>query len=84
MPHTVWLVRAGKVAIEGRCKATWQSEFKHPWREAGPPHHFDDNLDSEKWVVNEELSVAVDDLAAMAYAGVPCSEETAPPPRTTI
>jgi hypothetical protein len=24
---------------QGRCKATWKTEFKLPWREAGPPNH---------------------------------------------
>ena len=29
-------------------KATWKGGFKRPWREAGPPHHHDDNVDSDK------------------------------------
>ena len=29
-------------AQKGTCKATWKKEFKLPWREAGPPHHYDD------------------------------------------
>ena len=28
-----------------------------PWREAGPPHHHDDKVDSDQWVVNKELSL---------------------------
>ena len=27
---------------EGRYMAIWKREFKHPWREAGPPNHLDD------------------------------------------
>ena len=41
----------------GRCKATWNMEFKLPWREAGPPNHHDDKVDSDQEVVNKELSL---------------------------
>ena len=41
-----------------RCKATWKSEFILPWREAGPPHHHEDEEDSDQWAVNKELSLA--------------------------
>ena len=37
-----------------RCKATWKREFKLPWREAGPPDHHDDTVDSDQKVVNKE------------------------------
>jgi len=30
------------------CKATWKREFKLPWREAGPPNHHDDKVDSDQ------------------------------------
>ena len=30
---------------------------KLPWREAGPPHHHDDKVDSDQYVVNNELSL---------------------------
>jgi len=33
---------------EGRCKATWKSEFKLPWREAGPFNHHDDRVDLDQ------------------------------------
>jgi len=33
---------------EGRCKATWKRKFKIPWREAGPPNHHDDRVDSDR------------------------------------
>ena len=36
-------------------KATWQRDFKLPWREAGPPTHHDDDVDSDKQFVNKEL-----------------------------
>ena len=32
-------------------------EFKLPWREAGPPNHLDDKVDSDQQVVNKELSL---------------------------
>ena len=32
----------------GRYKATWEREFKLPWREAGPPNHHDDEADSDQ------------------------------------
>ena len=32
----------------GTCKATWEREFKLPWREAGPSHHHDDKVDSDQ------------------------------------
>ena len=41
---------------EGSRKATWKREFRLPWREAGPPYHHDDEGDSDKRVVNKELS----------------------------
>jgi len=44
-------------AEEGRRKATWKREFKLPWREAGPPNHHDDKVDSDQKVVNKELSL---------------------------
>ena len=28
-------------------KATWKREFNFPWREAGPPNHLDDKVDSD-------------------------------------
>ena len=30
---------------------------KLPWREAGPPNHLDDKVDSDQLVVNKELSL---------------------------
>ena len=41
-----------------RCKATWRMEFKLPWREAGQPNHYEDKVDSDQWVVSEELSLS--------------------------
>jgi len=34
--------------LEGRYRATWKREFKRPWREAGPPNHHDDIVDSDQ------------------------------------
>ena len=28
-----------------------------PWREAGTPNHHDDQVDSDQWVVNKEISL---------------------------
>jgi len=41
-----WDATAGY--YEGRHNATWKSEFKLPWREAGPPNHHDDKVDSDQ------------------------------------
>ena len=30
-----------------------------PWREAGPPNHHDDKVDSDQQVVNKELSLQI-------------------------
>jgi len=49
-----------RVPVSGlglRKKATWKREFKLPWREAGPPNHHDDKVDSDQEVVNKELSL---------------------------
>ena len=32
----------------GRCKATWKKKFNLSWREAGPPNHLDDKVDSDQ------------------------------------
>ena len=36
------------VCREGRCKASWKSEFQLPWREASPPNDHDDEMDSDQ------------------------------------
>ena len=54
LPHSI-LHFAGQWQWEGRCKATWKREFKLPWREARPPHHLDDKVDSDQKVVNKEV-----------------------------
>ena len=33
---------------KGRCKATWKSEYKLPWREAGSLNYHDDKVDSDQ------------------------------------
>ena len=35
-------------SVEGRCNAIWKREFKLPRREAGPPNHLNDKLDSDQ------------------------------------
>ena len=54
---------------EGRCKATWKREFKLPWREAGPPNHHEDKVDSDQQAVNKELSLDVDRFASADGVG---------------
>jgi len=52
-------------------KATWKREFKLPWRQAGPPNHLDDKVDSDQEVVNKELSLWQDldgDVHVAAHA----------------
>jgi hypothetical protein len=53
------LVARTSVSIHGRCKAAWKREFKLPWREAGPPNHHDDEVDSYQYVGNKEVSVSM-------------------------
>ena len=36
------------LVLEGRCKATWKRQFKHPWREAGPPNDLGGKVDSDQ------------------------------------
>ena len=43
----------------GRFKATWEGKVKIPWREAGPPNYHDDEVDSDRQVVNKELSLSL-------------------------
>ena len=38
---------ASQMGTSRRCKATWERKFKLPWREAGPPNHHDDEVDSD-------------------------------------
>jgi len=44
-----------------RCpvQCAWNREFRLPWREAGPPYHHDNKVDSDQKVVNKELSLCV-------------------------
>jgi len=40
-------------------------QFKLPWREAGPPNHHDDKVDSGQKVVTKELYLQVKDARPM-------------------
>ena len=49
----------------GRYTATWNREFKLPWRKAGPPYYFDDQVDSDhklsvKISLTDQLSKATE------------------------
>ena len=41
------IIGVGAGGKGGRCKTTWKWEFKLSWREAGPPNHHDDKVDSD-------------------------------------
>ena len=45
---SIFLKPGWGLAQEGICKATWKREFKLPWREAAPPNHHDDKVDSDQ------------------------------------
>ena len=47
-----------------RQRSFYERDFKLPWREAGPPNHHDDKVDSDQWVVNKELFLYERDVAA--------------------
>jgi len=47
--------RFGTIGCSVHC-FTWKREFKLPWREAGPPNHHDDTVDSDQQVVNKGIS----------------------------
>jgi len=40
------------------CEATWIRGFKLPWREAGPPNHHDDEVNSDQQVVNKKVPLS--------------------------
>ena len=42
---------------DNKCVCVSGREFKVPWREAGPPNHHDDKVDSDQQAVNKELSL---------------------------
>jgi hypothetical protein len=46
------------ILYEGRYEATWKREFNLPWSEVVPPNHLDDKVDSDRLVVNKEVSLS--------------------------
>ena len=44
---------------EDRCKAAWGMQFRITWREASPPTHHNDIVDSDQLVVKKELSLSL-------------------------
>ena len=46
-----------------------------PWREAGPPNHHDDKVDSDQQVVDKELSLSL--AAKLDRVGESGGDETA-------
>ena len=45
------------IAFLRRAQVRAHNLFKLPWREAAPPDHHDDQVDSDQWVVNKALSL---------------------------
>ena len=49
------------ISLACRYKATWKREFNLLWREAGPPDHLDDEMDSDsEWSIKNFLAITVD------------------------
>ena len=48
LKHNFPVIQDVHLREEGSCKATWKKKFKLPWREAGPPDHHDDKVDSDQ------------------------------------
>ena len=44
------------VATDATQEGAPGAQFKLPWREAGPPNHHEDKVDSDQYVVTKELS----------------------------
>ena len=45
------------ITLDIRCPCAVEiSDFKLPWREAGPPNHLGDEADSDQLVIDTELS----------------------------
>ena len=79
---------------KGRRKAARKREFNLPWREAGPPNHLDDEVDSDRQVINNNKKLLLGAVAAKpAQTGSAMTAEllestslirNSPPPRTTV
>jgi len=78
--NTMRNILARMSLYEGRCRATWKTEFKFPWREAGPPNHHDDKVDSDQKCVNKELSLSLPGYPGRVVAFSMRIEETDPIP----
>ena len=55
-------------AAKGIYKATWKREFKLPYRDADPPNHHDDKVDSDQQLVNKEVSLRCRDAETVKAA----------------
>jgi len=57
-PPMGWTRASLRALAKAAPRVSWGSGyvfrgFKLPWREAGPPNHHDDKVDSDQWVVNK-------------------------------
>ena len=61
---------------------TWKREFNLPWREAGPPNHLGEKVDSDQLVVNTELSLQQRDSVLVLHVERVCllEERISQPP----
>ena len=41
----------------GLRQANWEMEVKLSWRQASPPNHHDDQVDSDQYAINKEVSL---------------------------
>ena len=55
--HKCFEMRFSFTSLQHLPPLPWKREFKLPWREAGPPNHHDDKVDSDQQVVDKELSL---------------------------
>ena len=55
-----------------------KKRLKVPWREAGPPHHHDDKVDSDEYVVNKEFSLSGQSGSPLTVGSLQTTVESKP------
>ena len=48
LSYLLLIERRARLLLSGLGFGVWKREFKLPWREAGPPNHLDDKVDSDQ------------------------------------